>query len=514
MFQFQCAPAAGTAAALLLLAGSASAQFELSGSGCAGESGTVASIEGKGFPTVGLSYSIEVSGAPDTPGLLGIGLIPIGGTGFDLSGVGLPGCTLDTLIVSSVPIVTDPTGLAVIPAPAPTVPGDVFYLQGYLIDAGPSTLGATTELLKVTTIPPSGFAGGEIIVTEFMRDTSVISDNDGEWIEVFNTTATDIDIEGWVLADDDSNFHVIDKGGQGVVVEAGGFGLLCVSNDALANGGLTPDYAWGTGNYQLSNTTAATGDEIVLLDFSGLEIDRLMYSNPAGWPLAGAASASLDPGSFDATANDDPANWCVNSTDLYDTTAMVNTGTPDGANPACPPPTDPTEKGDVIFVELMNDTTTISDLDGEYAELLNTTDAAIDIEGWVLSDLGTDSHTIDVGGAGLVIPAGGRVVLCRNGDSLVNGGITADYVYSSWTLGNSGDEAVLTDDTGQKQDEVVWDTTSWPEDAGDSMSFNPAVSQDEIANNDPANWCNSTSLYDATAGENLGTPGVANDPCP
>mgnify|MGYP000228781416 CR=1 FL=1 len=51
------------------------------------------------------------------------------------------------------------------------------------------------------------------------------------------------------------------------------------------------------------------------------------------WPAANGASISLDPGSYDATANDDPANWCL-ATSTYDAVSP-NYGTPDGDNDSC-----------------------------------------------------------------------------------------------------------------------------------------------------------------------------------
>lgn len=501
--------------ALLFSAASVGAQFTVTGAGCAGESGAVASIQGSGFPTVGSTYSIDISGAPNVPGLIGIGVTPIPSPGFDLTSVGLPGCTLDLLILSSVGIVTDGAGEFSITAPPPTVAGSTFFLQAYLIDAGPTTLGATTELLQVTSIPASGFSAGEVIVTEFIRDPATISDSDGEWVEIFNTTANDIDIEGWYIADDDFDFALIDVGGAGVTVPAGGFAVLGVNADTTVNGGVTLDYQWSS--FYLSNTTAASGDEIRLIDFSGLEIDRVAYSVPGGWPLQGGKSCSLDPGSFDATSNDDPANWCLEAT-IYDTTAGVNGGTPGAANNVCAGDPPAGEQGDVIVTEIMQNPSGISDTDGEFLELYNTTAAAIDIEGWTLSDLGSDSHTIDNGGFGVVIPAGGYAVLCRNGDPSVNGGITADYEYGSsggsFLLANGDDEVILTDDTGAKQDEALYDGGAvWPDPNGASMAFDPSVSQDATANNDGLNWCEGTSPYEPTFG-NLGTPGTPNEVCP
>ncbi|MEM7307813.1 MAG: lamin tail domain-containing protein [Planctomycetota bacterium] len=498
------------AAALLVTAGAASAQggpgpYTITGTGCAGESGTTAEIAGNGFPTVGgPGYTITVSGAAGAPVLLGVGATEIPG-GFPLDGVGLPGCFLYTVPTTSLAGVTDGNGDAVFPAPAPTVPGANVLLQGYVADAGPSTLGATTELLSYTTLPASSSSGGELVITEFLRDPSTIFDSDGEWLEIYNPGVTPVDIEGYWLADDDFDLHQIDAGGAGVLVPAGGYAVLGANADPLVNGGITLDYQWA--GYFLSNSTSAFGDEIRLLDPVGFDIDRISYNNPDGWPLLGGASASLDPGSLDAASNDDPANWCLNTTDLYDTTAGVNTGTPGTANPVCEDDPPSGEVGDIIITEVMQNPFALGDGDGEYFEVYNTTGSDIDMMGWTVSDLGSDSFVVS---SSVVVPAGGYATF-SNG---MTPGFTPDFVYSGMFLSNSDDELVLTDMGGAKQDEILWDNgATFPDPNGASMNFDAAATQDATANNDGANWCEATAADAGYTSGDLGSPGAANETC-
>jgi len=501
MFAPKFAPLVGSAAVLVLGAGAAGAQFTTSGANCAGESGTPASISADGFPTVGGSgYTVTVTGAPSTPVLLGVALNPI--PAFPLDGVGLPGCFLHTVPVVTLSGSTDVAGELVINAPAPVMAGMTTVAQGYVADFGPSTLGATTELLTYTTLPPSAFSGGEVIVTEFMRDTVTIGDGDGEWIEIYNTTGAPIDIEGWYLADDDFDQHQIDVGGAGLTIAAGGYLTLGIGADPLVSG-LTPDYVYS--GVFLSNSSA--GDEILLLDPVGFEVDRLEYSSPA-WPLLGGASASLDPASLDGTLNDDPLNWCLNSSDVYETVAGVNTGTPGVVNPTCTiVPSG--EIGDIIITEVMQNPSALGDADGEYFEVYNTTGAAIDMMGWTVSDLGSDSFVV---GSSVIVPAGGYATF-SNGAAP---GFASDYVYgTAMALANGDDELVLTDTLSQKQDEIFWDNgATFPDPNGSSMNFSAGVTQDAATNNDGTNWCAaSTAGAGYTSGDN-GSPGTANEVCP
>ena len=66
-------------------------------------------------------------------------------------------------------------------------------------------------------------------------------DDLGEWIEIYNTTAEDIDINGWHLSETNANPHVISSM-QPVIVPAGGYRVLTLTCDFETNGGVKPVY--------------------------------------------------------------------------------------------------------------------------------------------------------------------------------------------------------------------------------------------------------------------------------
>jgi hypothetical protein len=102
----------------------------------------------------------------------------------------------------------------------------------------------------------------------------------------------------------------------------------------------------------------------------------------------------------------------------------------------------------LYITEVMANPAAVSDTSGEWFELYNPTGQSVDLEGVVLSDDGSNSHTISGGGT-LLIDPGEYFVLARDGDSLSNGGFSADYVYSNFSLGNSSDQIVFSDSTGE-----------------------------------------------------------------
>jgi len=82
---------------------------------------------------------------------------------------------------------------------------------------------------------------GEIVITEIMKDPDEVQDTVGEWFEIYNPSAMDINLEGWVISDDLSDNHAIQ--GQ-LIIPAGGYLVLGIEDDSAVNGGVTVDYEY------------------------------------------------------------------------------------------------------------------------------------------------------------------------------------------------------------------------------------------------------------------------------
>jgi len=166
---------------------------------------------------------------------------------------------------------------------------------------------------------------GDLVITEIMNNPSAVSDNDGEYFEVYNPTGSGIDLLGFVIKDttaNNPNMHTIS---QSVTVPAGGYAVLGINNDSGTNGGVNVDYQYA--DFFLSNS----GDEIVL-ECNEVVIDQVIYNNMENFPDPNGASINLNPDNLDATDNDDGNNWCESTSDI-----MMNgdLGTPGAANDAC-----------------------------------------------------------------------------------------------------------------------------------------------------------------------------------
>lgn len=140
-------------------------------------------------------------------------------------------------------------------------------------------------------------ADTDIVITEIMQNPSALLDDVGEWFEVHNTGPDPVDLNGWTIQDAGIDSHVI---AGSAVVPAGGYAVLCRNATAMAGEGVTA-------LYEYTGITLANGDdEVILLNASAVEIDRVEYDGGPLWPDPNGASMSWDENTAD---NNVGANW-------------------------------------------------------------------------------------------------------------------------------------------------------------------------------------------------------------
>ncbi|MCB0572546.1 MAG: lamin tail domain-containing protein, partial [Phaeodactylibacter sp.] len=167
---------------------------------------------------------------------------------------------------------------------------------------------------------------GDIIFNEIMQNPNAVSDSDGEWFELYNTTSASIDINGWRIADAGSDMHLIDNGGP-LEIPSGGYLVLGINADPATNGGVAVDYAYGSG------LTLGNGDdELILFTPDSVEVDRVEWDGGPLFPDPTGASMALQAVGDD---NNDGANWCVSTAAYGD----GDLGTPGAANDCLAPTT-------------------------------------------------------------------------------------------------------------------------------------------------------------------------------
>jgi surface antigen len=156
---------------------------------------------------------------------------------------------------------------------------------------------------------------GDLIITEIFANpaNANLSDGDGEYFEVYNTTGTAIDMQSFTIADDGSDSFTVNSS---VVVPALGYVVFNRNGDATTNGGVTTDYDYGT-----TMSLANSADEIILI-CNGVEIDRVDYTG--AWPIEDGIAAELSLSTFNSIDNDDITNWGEATNEFF----TGNFGTP------------------------------------------------------------------------------------------------------------------------------------------------------------------------------------------
>ncbi|HYH81692.1 MAG TPA: lamin tail domain-containing protein [Longimicrobium sp.] len=169
-------------------------------------------------------------------------------------------------------------------------------------------------------------------------------------------------------------------------------------------------------------------------------------------------------------------------------------------SPVAPSFTLSSYSGQIVINEVMVDPAVVADTDGEWIEIHNRGTSAVNIQGWTLNSNNDSPQTI---GSSVSVPAGGYVVLARNGNGATNGGVTEDYAYSTLTLANTSDWVALRDDVGASVDSATW-STAMPAGATRGVS-NPSLDNLDAKG---ANWHTSTVAYGSG---DKGTPGARNE---
>jgi len=173
-------------------------------------------------------------------------------------------------------------------------------------------------------VDDSCISEGDVIITELMNNPAATSDSVGEWFELYNITGDDIELQGLVLRDDDSDLHLIETS---LVIPASDYLVLALSSSATT----AYDYVYG------SDLTLANGsDELALATYGtdgsdGVFIDHIAWDDGATFPDPSGASMNLDPNAFESADNDDGANWCE-AISTFDT---GDDGTPGADNDPC-----------------------------------------------------------------------------------------------------------------------------------------------------------------------------------
>ncbi|MGQ7869475.1 DUF4493 domain-containing protein [Sunxiuqinia sp. sy24] len=166
---------------------------------------------------------------------------------------------------------------------------------------------------------------GDLLITEIMYNPGALADSEGEWVEVFNNSSTNINLKGLVLRRGSNNaFYQI---AADVNLASGAYAVLGRTEsaadyvDCVYGGGID---LVNTGYELFINTYGTNGTD-------GTVICSVDYGADSYVPDREGKSIQLDPAVTNALDAQDGLNWC-SSTLPYSTGDL---GTPGAANSSC-----------------------------------------------------------------------------------------------------------------------------------------------------------------------------------
>ncbi len=142
---------------------------------------------------------------------------------------------------------------------------------------------------------------GDLTLTEFQADTTVVAQYYGEWFEVRNNTSRTIDLQGVTFTCSFGSFTVETSVG----VLGGQHAVLGLSRDTTLNGGLTDvDYI-----YPFSSFNLARSADAIRVEYGGVLIDEVAWTS--AWPTSPDESHQVSRNAMtNEWANDLVVNWC------------------------------------------------------------------------------------------------------------------------------------------------------------------------------------------------------------
>jgi hypothetical protein len=145
---------------------------------------------------------------------------------------------------------------------------------------------------------------GQLVISEFMANPSLVPDTDGEWFEI--RALADFDLNGLELGKlyTDGPLETVDAA-DCIPLVAGGTALLANNADTMTNGGLpVVDHEV---SFSLTNASSA-----LHVAAAGVLLDEITWT-----AVADGQSTSLDPDNYDPDVNDmannDGVIWCFSS---------------------------------------------------------------------------------------------------------------------------------------------------------------------------------------------------------
>ncbi len=289
---------------------------------------------------------------------------------------------------------------------------------------------------------------GDVVINEVMYNPQG-SDTGNEWIEIYNTSLSDINLTDWRFYEATTN-HVLSLEQGDWILPVDSYAVIGDNAEKfLIN---NPNFK-GTifdSSFSLNNTSETIAlkdnesniiDEITYLDSKGGDNNNksIERQNNENW-----TESSLEGGTPGAQNSDGKSSHTKTSEDNFESQ-------PESSSDNLPSSISPYEYGDILINEFVSDP---ADGEVEFVELYNNCGMEVDMEGWYLYE-GSGAKTVLSGAVGnsgssrfltITKPKGnlnnkGDIIVLKYGDIIID-----EVAYGDWDDGSINDNAPLAKD--------------------------------------------------------------------
>lgn len=252
-----------------------------------------------------------------------------------------------------------------------------------------------SEPMGIDNITIHGAPNGspELVISEIMYNPASTDDN-WEWIEVYNAGTVDADISGYVLDDNNGTAHTQANIASGIIA-AGTSAILYNVDDIAASDFMA---AWGAvnlipvtnwGAMSLNNSGDTVGLWESFASYSGDNelqanvLDNVVFDDVAPWPVDnGASSIYL---TDLAASNDNGSNWALSINGITTPLFISYTSNAAGGNSGSDigSPGDSMEEG---IMPLLISEITVTPTAGEFIEIYNPNTTSVDLTHVYITD--------------------------------------------------------------------------------------------------------------------------------
>lgn len=225
----------------------------------------------------------------------------------------------DTLLVNGVKTAASALGYSDVTLSGLPVNGQAITVTAGFQDISTCT---RTELALFNT--PSLPARDSLRITEIMYDPPETGSDTYEYIEIYNPTASAINMDGFYFSEGVSYTF------GNHTIPAMDYVLVCEDSTALFN-------ALGVSGFEWTNALSNGGEDIVLKDNFGRTLDSVDYEDNGVWPSASGTGPSIVLCDLSVNQNNG-ANWSASTTATgFFSNSIEIFGSPGAADNACSP---------------------------------------------------------------------------------------------------------------------------------------------------------------------------------